>query len=227
MRRADRLFQIAQYLRGRRLTTAAQLAQWLAVSERTIYRDIRDLSLSGVPVEGEAGVGYRLRAGFDLPPLMFSYAEIEALVTGARLVERWGSPELRQASALALAKITAVLPEARRAEIERTRLYALRFDDDDAVSGAMLDTLRHAISAREVLQLEYRDEAERSSRRCVWPLGLYFWGPSWTLAAWCELREDWRNFRVDRVVSATSADRIYEDVDGRRLADFIRAMRAR
>src|ERR1700683_1191198 len=94
MRRADRLFQIVQYLRGRRLTTAAQLARWLEISERTVYRDIRDLSLSGVPVEGEAGVGYRLSHGFDLPPIMFTLDEVEALVTGARMVEAWGGPAL-------------------------------------------------------------------------------------------------------------------------------------
>src|SRR5258708_39938582 len=102
MRRADRLFQIVQHLRGRRLTTSAQLAQWLEVSARTIYRDVQDLSLSGVPIEGEAGVGYRLRAGFDLPPLMFSYDEVEALVTGMRIVETWVSPDLAVAARSAL-----------------------------------------------------------------------------------------------------------------------------
>src|SRR5438552_1244210 len=94
MRRADRLFAIVQYLRGRRLTTAAQLAQWLEVSERTIYRDVADLCALGVPIDGEAGVGYRIRAGFDLPPLMFTYDEIDALVIGARFVESWGGPAL-------------------------------------------------------------------------------------------------------------------------------------
>lgn len=224
MRRADRLFQIAQYLRGRRLTTAAQLAAWLGVSERTIYRDVRDLSLSGVPVEGEAGLGYRLRAGFDLPPLMFTFAEIEALVTGARLVQSWGSPELIRASELALAKIAAALPEARRSELERTRLFALRFNAADAV-GAVLDVLRHAILQRRVMQLDYRDEQGRSTQRPVWPLGLYFWGNVWTLAAWCELRAGWRNFRIDRIVAADDGGREYPDQPGQRLEDFIRDMR--
>ena len=94
MRRADRLFAIVQYLRGRRLTTAAQLAQWLEVSESTVYRDVADLAASGVPIDGEAGVGYRIRAGFDLPPLMFNFDEIDALVIGARFVESWGGPGL-------------------------------------------------------------------------------------------------------------------------------------
>jgi len=98
MRRADRLFRIVQYLRGRRLTTAAQLAGWLQVSTRTVYRDVRDLSLSGVPVEGEAGVGYRLGAGYDLPPLMFDRAELQALAAGARIVEVWAGPETARAA---------------------------------------------------------------------------------------------------------------------------------
>src|SRR4029077_20303246 len=104
MRRADRLFEIVQYLRGRRLTTAAQLAQWLEVSERTIYRDVADLAASGVPVDGEAGVGYSIVAVFDVPPLMFTYDEIDALVIGARFVESWGGPGLAGGARSALAK---------------------------------------------------------------------------------------------------------------------------
>src|ERR1700722_16893337 len=105
VRRADRLFQIVQHLRGRRLTTAAQLAGWLQVSERTVYRDIRDLSLSGVPVEGEAGVGYRLSKGFDLPPIMFTLDEVEAMVAGARMIETWAGPVLGGHARSAIAKI--------------------------------------------------------------------------------------------------------------------------
>lgn len=225
MRRADRLFQIVQYLRGRRLTTAKQLANWLSISERTVYRDIRDLSLSGVPIEGEAGIGYRLSASFDLPPLMFDLAEIEALTVGARMVQTWGSPELARAAELALAKIAAVLPPAKRTALERTRLFALRFNEPDF--GAVMDSLRLAITLRQVTVLDYRDVSKRQSLRPVWPLGLYFWGGTWTLAAWCELRNDFRNFRLDRVVSAISAGREFPDQDGRRLEDFVRAMRDR
>jgi len=121
MRRADRLFQIVQHLRGRRLTTAAQLAGWLRVSERTVYRDIRDLSISGVPVEGAAGVGYRLKPGFDFPPIMLTMDEVEALVAGARMVETWGGTALGSHARSAIAKIALALPAARREEIERTR----------------------------------------------------------------------------------------------------------
>ena len=225
MRRADRLFQIVQYLRGRRLTTAAQLAGWLRVSERTIYRDIQDLSLTGVPVEGEAGVGYRLKPGFDLPPLMFSYDEIEALVAGARMVQSWGSPQLAQAAQLALAKISAALPADKRVALERTRLYALNFRVP--AFGDVLDTLRHAIARREITLLDYRDEKDVASTRNVWPLGLYYWGSAWTLAAWCELRQDFRNFRLDRIQRSLITGREYPDQEGRRLEDFVRAMQER
>src|SRR5215467_3397234 len=127
MRRADRLFAIVHHLRGRRLTTAAQLARWLEVSERTIYRDVADLCASGVPIDGEAGVGYRIRAGFDLPPLMFTYDEIDALVIGARFVESWGGRELAAGARSALAKIAAALPTDKRIALERTPLFAPGF----------------------------------------------------------------------------------------------------
>jgi predicted DNA-binding transcriptional regulator YafY len=224
MRRADRLFQIVQYLRGRRLTTAAQLADWLEVSQRTVYRDIQDLERTGVPIEGEAGVGYRLRPEFDLPPLMFSYAEVEALVAGARMIGSWGSPQLKQAAELALAKIAAALPEPRRIEMERTRLYAL--SGAAPAVGDVLDTLRHVIDGRVVTLLDYKDAAGQPSTRHVWPLGLYFWGSTWTLAAWCELRKDFRNFRLDRIAGAYSTERRFPDEAGRRLEDFVRAMRS-
>src|SRR5258708_25126303 len=113
MRRADRLFAIVQYLRGRRLTTAAQLARWLEVSERTIYRDVADLAASGVPVDGEAGVGYRIRAGLDLPPLMFTFDEIDALGIGARFVESWGGAPLGRRARPAVAKVAAAPPNGK------------------------------------------------------------------------------------------------------------------
>lgn len=222
MRRADRLFQIVQYLRGRRLTTAAQLAHWLQVSERTVYRDIRDLSVSGVPVEGEAGVGYRLARHFELPPLMFTQEEVEALAAGLRMLQAWGSPQLRRGAASAQAKLVAALPEARRAELERTRLYALDFMVPDL--GDSLDILRHAIAGRLLLQLEYLDDRQQRTRRRVWPLGLYFWGKTWTLGAWCELREDFRNFRIDRITTMHASGEVFPDRDGRRLEDFVRRM---
>src|ERR1700704_5473679 len=146
MRRADRLFQIVQFLRGRRLTTAAFLAGRLGVSLRTVYRDVRDLSLSGVPVEGEAGVGYLLGSGFDVPPLMFTLNEIEALAVGARMVEAWGGPVLADSARTAIEKIVAALPADRRIAVEKTRLYAPAFHVDGQAM-RQLESVREAIGS--------------------------------------------------------------------------------
>jgi predicted DNA-binding transcriptional regulator YafY len=225
VRRADRLFQIVQHLRGRRLTTAAQLAEWLEVSVRTVYRDVRDLSLSGVPIEGEAGVGYRIAKTFDLPPIMFTFDEVEALVAGTRMVQAWGGPALAASSRNALAKITLALPPERRESVERTRIFAPGFHVPTEF-GPTFEAARQAILARNTLRLEYAAPEDRTSTRVVWPLGLYFWGPAWTLAAWCELRVDFRNFRVDRIASLeVLADTFPEDPE-RNLDAFLRKMSA-
>lgn len=223
MRRADRLFEIVHYLRGRRLTTAAQLAQWLEVSERTIYRDIADLLASGIPIDGEAGVGYRLHPDFDLPPLMFNHNEIEALVIGARMVESWGGPTLAQGARTALSKIAAVLPKDKRATLESSRLFSPDFFVNPQM-GAQMDVLRQAIDSHRFVRLEYRDVDSKDSERRVRPLGLFFWGGAWTLGAWCELRNDFRNFRLDRVTNSVVQDERFGDEAGRRLADYLRAM---
>jgi predicted DNA-binding transcriptional regulator YafY len=226
VRRADRLFRIVQHLRGRRLTTAAFLADRLGVSLRTVYRDVRDLSLSGVPIEGEAGVGYRLKSGFDVPPLMFTLNEIEALAVGARMVEAWGGPVLAESARSAIEKIIAALPAERRLAVEQTRLYAPGFHVDGK-SMQRLEAVREAIGARRVLRLDYRDAGNKPSAREIWPLALYFWGGAWTIGAWCESRDDFRNFRVDRVAELETLGRRYPDQPGRRLADFLRAMQAK
>lgn len=222
MRRAERLFQIAQYLRGRRLTTAQQLANWLSVSERTIYRDVRDLSLSGIPIEGEAGVGYRVRAGFDLQPLMFSSDEIEAMVAGMRMVQAWGGPQLAASGAAALAKITLALPREKRDFVEATPLFAPDFHIDPN-HGERLESIRQAIGKQNKLQLDYVDAKQQATCRIIWPLALYFWGGGWSIAAWCETRSDFRSFRLDRVQAMSLVDS-YTGTSGRRLADFVRAM---
>ena len=205
MRRADRLFQIVQYLRGGRLVTAARLAGRLEVSERTIYRDVADLIGSGVPIEGEAGVGYVMRSGFELPPLMFTRDEVVALVAGARLIRAFGGAAMARASEEALVKINAVLPEAERARAALVPIHAFAISNDDALRDR-LDGLGQAIDGRRRLDISYQDVTGATTRRQVLPLGLWFWGRTWTLIAWCNLRDDFRMFRVDRISQAQPGD---------------------
>ncbi|SLN39253.1 HTH domain protein [Pseudoruegeria aquimaris] len=199
MRRADRLFRIVQALRGGRLLTAARLAERLEVSERTIYRDIADLVGSGVPIEGEAGVGYVMRAGYDLPPLMFTRDELVALVAGARMVREWGGAAMALAAEEALVKIDAVLPPAMRAKVETVRVHARNPGDLSPETRALLDRLEAAAESRTALRVAYEDQSGAATERRIRPLGLWFWGKVWTLVAWCDLREDFRMFRVDRL----------------------------
>ncbi|HTE40454.1 MAG TPA: YafY family protein [Steroidobacteraceae bacterium] len=223
MRRADRLFEIVHHLRGRRLTTAAQLAEWMEVSERTIYRDIADLLTSGIPIEGEAGVGYRLHPDFDLPPLMFSHTEIEALVIGARMVESWGGPGLAQGARSALSKIASALPKDKRVTLESSRLFSPDFFINPHIN-AQMDILRAAIDRRRCVELTYKDAKGADSARRIRPLGLFFWGFAWSLGAWCELRKDFRNFRLDRITNSQMLEEQFTDEPGQRLADLLRAV---
>lgn len=171
MRRADRLFRIVQLLRAGRLSTARSLAQKLEVSERTIYRDIQELQLSGMPIEGEAGVGYTLRRDFDIPPLMFDRQEITALVLGARMVKAWGGTEMAEAANNALRKIEVVLPPDLRDRIDQVQLYAPGFRVSKELRHR-LDSLHHAAIDRSVLDVEYTSEAGDLTRRRIRPLAL-------------------------------------------------------
>ena len=226
MRRADRLFRIVQFLRVGRMTTARRLSEKLQVSERTIYRDVRDLQLSGMPIEGEPGIGYLLRQDFDIPPLMFTRSEIEALVLGARMVRAWGGTEQGEAATHALNKIEAVLPADLRDRVDQTLLYALNLKVNPETRH-FVDDLNRAASARRFVEFDYaREDGERSHRR-VRPLGLYFWGGVWTLATWCEMRKDFRNFRVDRIAALTVLDQQFPDDPKKSLKAFIEKMRSR
>jgi len=221
MRRADRLFHTVQLIRGRRLTTAAFLAERLEVSERTIYRDVADLQHQGVPIEGEAGVGYRFGTGFELPPLMFSAGEAQALVAATRLAQAWLDPALARDAEQALGKILSILPRQTRAAAESLALYAPSFSVDPAVQQP-LQTLREAVQARHAVTLAYQDAAGQVSQRRVRPLGCFFWGKVWTLAAWCETRQAFRSFRLDRIGTLQVHDQVFRDEAGKTLADFLR-----
>jgi predicted DNA-binding transcriptional regulator YafY len=221
VRRADRLFEIIQFMRRKELVRARDLAEALEVSERTVYRDIQDLITSGVPIEGEAGVGYVLKAGFDLPPLMFTEQEIEALVLGARIVESWADAKLATAASDVIAKVEAVIPERLRTYMANTALLApphhymeeIKFDSAE---------LRRALRSQLKVHFRYRDAAGEGSERTVRPLCLAYFGPVWLLSAWCELRQDFRTFRLDRIDGfEVKADRFRAE-PGKTLHDFLK-----
>jgi predicted DNA-binding transcriptional regulator YafY len=220
MRPADRLFQIVQLIRGRRLTTARWLAERLQLSERTIYRDIAQLQAQGVPVDGEAGVGYRLGRGFDLPPLMFTLDEARALASAVQLAQQWLDPELAASSDAALSRVLSVLPVDVR---ERTRSLQLVIPPSglSASIRSSMQLLRKASQTRQKVRVGYRDAAEIRSERVLRPLALFYWGKVWTLAAWCETRQTFRNFRLDRIESLTGLDEHFEDEVGKTLDDFL------
>lgn len=220
MRRADRLFEIVQRLRGGRLVTARALAEALEVSVRTIYRDVADLQASGVPIDGAAGVGYLLRPGYHLPPLMFRPTEIEALIVGARMVKAWGGRILAEAANEALVRIAAVVPPERMQRAERVPIFAtgLRFQESERTN---LDRFAKGIEQRLKTRFAYRDSDGTASERKVWPLALHFWGQVWTLAAWCELRDDFRTFRIDRAEWVMVSEETYPQVPGRTLQDYL------
>src|SRR6478736_7755087 len=221
MRRADRLFLIIHALRGRRMALPARrLAETLGVSLRTVYRDVADLQLSGVPIEGEAGVGYVLRKGADIPPLMFNADELEALVVGTRFVRAFGGARLGAAAKAALLKIEAVLPPELHARSERSRIFAPEVARME--SSGLIDRLHAAIEARNVLRLDYRDQDGQTSAREIEPLCLAFWCGRWTIVAWCRLRADFRSFRPDRIDAIAETGEIFADDAARGLEAYLR-----
>ncbi len=224
MRRADRLFQIVQILRNRRSVTARFLAERLQVSERTIYRDIQDLSLSGVPIEGEAGVGYILRHSIDIPPLMFSEDEIQALVLGARMVGSWGGQELAKAAQNAVDKIEGVLPQHLKKLTEASHLYSFPYDFEQCTF-SNIDILRNSINQKKTIRFQYTKLDKTKSERDANPLALYFWGRNWTLTSWCHLRKSFRNFRIDRMEAIDQLDGNFSDIPGQRIEDYIDLMK--
>ena len=225
MRRADRLFEIVQYLRGGRLLTAQALADRLEISKRTVYRDMADLQAAGVPIEGEAGVGYVLSSDYHIPPLTFTADEIASLVLGARMVKAWASEDLAEAAQEALVKIDAVVPPGMRNLIEDTQLFAMSFSGSPEQRSA-LDQLRKAAKERRFVDINYISLKQQISQRRVRPLGLYFWGHVWTLVGWCEMRKDFRSFRIDHIDELRICEERYPSEPGKELKDFAAKMRA-
>ncbi len=220
MRRADRLFQIIQYLRTRRVTTASWLAENLEVSERTIYRDVSDLVASGVPIDGEAGIGYALRRGFDFPPLMFTVDELAALTLGAQIINSWADPKLANAAQNVLSKVAVVLPDELKDKLSNQNLFSPMVRLNPAVANRLAQ-LRLAADELNKVRFAYIREDGEGSERVVWPLGLFFWGQVWTLGAWCEFRQAFRHFRLDRIRELQVLQKKFIPTEGRTLQDLL------
>lgn len=218
MRRADRLFEILQRLRGGRLRTARALAEALEVSTRTIWRDIAELQAQGVPIEGERGVGYLLRDTFFLPPLALTQQEAEALSWGVQLVEGLGDEALAQAARELAVKIAAVSPEGRSTNLQGLKVFAA---PNARAAKGLLAVIRQSVREKHKLAIRYRDAQGQQSTRIVRPLSLEFWGHVWTLTTWCELRGDFRVFRCDRLDSCQAFPDRFRDEADKRFADFL------
>lgn len=218
MRRTDRLFDIIQFLRtSKRPMTAADLAARLEVSERTIYRDIAALQASRLPIDGAAGIGYVLRRGFDLPPLMFNLEEIEAIAVGSRMLSRTGDRGLQHAAESVLSKVTTALPEALRPNLAAPPFFVSGHGAPMA-DVADLSAIRRAIRDERKMRICYSDVHGAVTERIIWPFGLAYYVEATLVAGWCELRADFRHFRADRILRVESTDAEFP-ISGRTLFD--------
>ncbi|CAI0694480.1 HTH domain [Serratia entomophila] len=221
MRRSDRLFEIIQILRSAtRPLTAASMAESLEVNVRTLYRDIAALQARRVPIEGAPGLGYVLRCGFDLPPLMFTMEEVEAISVGVRLLRRTGDTGLQQAAESVLSKVTVILPQVLREQLTASTFFV---SDFGVTASAIVDlsAIRDAIRTTRKVCITYTDEHGKHSQRTIWPLAVAYYVQATLVAAWCELREDYRHFRTDRIISVTVLDEIFPTDEGRLLQGWL------
>lgn len=200
MRKSDRLFQLTNILRKHQPITAKQLAEKLLVSERTIYRYIDDLSLSGIPVYGEPGVGYRLSDGFELPPLQLSSAELEVLITGVSFTASLTGKNFAASAYSLLSKIEAALPNGSTLIFGEDMVVRVPASHRESKAYQVWEKTHSAIEKRCWLKIVYNSLSEVVTSRTVFPLGLFYWGGRWTLGAWCELRGDYRDFRLDHII---------------------------
>jgi predicted DNA-binding transcriptional regulator YafY len=222
MRKGERLFQLLNILRSRRgVVTSQEIAEQLRVSQRTVYRDIQALSLSNIPIVSEAGVGYRIRPGFNLPPLMFEEDELQALMLGVKMVQSWSDEQLGGAANRAFDKIKAVLPDALHDRHHQQDGWLIVPDFRRFQVSRYSDELRLAIKLKHQIKIDYVSLNEQQSERQVWPLGLVFWGSVWTLVAWCLLRQDYRMFRLDRLKRLTSQNLVFQTTHNLSLQHYL------
>lgn len=220
MRRTDRLFDLIQILRDGKLHRAEDIAGKLEVSTRTIYRDMDTLVAAGVPVQGERGVGYMITAQITLPPLNLTVDELEALHLGVSIVAEAGDAELKAAAERLASKIDAVVPEGGRIP-EGGWGFAVYPFADSSNAFHLMPGIRKAVRSKTKLTIVYAALSGAETRRTIRPLNLEYWGKVWTCTAWCELRNGFRVFRVDRVLRMTVEEQVFVDEPGKRYEDYL------
>lgn len=220
MRRADRLIRIVHFLRGRRrAVTARRISEEFGICTRTVYRDIQDLTNSGAPISGEAGVGYMIDKRYYLPPVTFDSEELEAIGLGISMVRQWTDERFAEKADSALRKIQAVLPASLQGELEQITTYSMTNPSPSPWTVSFSD-LRDCIRIKRKIRISYTDEAQRDTLRTLRPLALVFCSPVWLLAAWCEKRSDFRNFRLDRIRTVEYCEDTFEDEEDRNLSAY-------
>lgn len=224
MNKSERLFQLVMLLRSRRTAiTAEAIAEAMGISVRTVYRDVQALVLSGVPIEGGAGVGYMIRPTNHLPPLIFTPDELQALILGGRMVQAFTDQDLARGARSAELKIRSILTEPlqRHAEQQPYRIPILESDDGlREVHGK----LRRACEQRQKVRAIYLDEKQEKSERIIWPLGMIRWTGRWTLLAWCELRLAYRSFRFDRFEELEPLEEQFNPTDDISIAHYLQTV---
>jgi predicted DNA-binding transcriptional regulator YafY len=221
MRRADRLIKITHFLRQRRLAvTAKQIAEAFDICKRTVYRDIQCLMDTGAPIIGEAGVGYTIDKGYYLPPIAFDADELEAIGLGISMVRQWTDDQFADKAASAFEKIQAVLPASLQGELEQITTYAVP-NRPKIPWKVSFSELREFIRSRQKIDIDYSDEKQNVTSRTLHPLALLFFNPVWLLVAWCEKREDFRNFRLDRIQNLIINEETFDDDPDKNLAAYL------
>ena len=221
MRRADRLMKITHFLRKRRqAVTAQQIADAFGICKRTVYRDLQCLMDSGVPIRGEAGIGYTINKQFYLPPIAFDADELEAIGLGISMVRQWTDQRFADKADSAFEKIEAVLPTSLQGELKQITTYAVPTRPKVPWTVNFSD-LRDYIRTRRKIHIVYRDQDEQETIRTLRPLALFFFNPVWLLASWCELRQDFRNFRLDRIQNVIAVDEKFDDNENKNLAAYM------
>ena len=221
MRRADRLIKMVHYLRRmRQAVTARQIAEHFEICQRTVYRDIQDLMNSGVPVHGEAGVGYVIDKKYHLPPVMFDFDELEAIALGINMVRTWTDERFSETAESALEKIQAVLPESRLRDMQQLTTHSEESNSKIPWEVSFSD-IRECIRTRHQIKFHYTDLRDKTSNRTIRPLSLVFFGPVWLVLGWCETRKDFRNFRLDRMAELVIPGTTFKDEKDKTLKAYL------